>query len=256
LDQPAATQQGLTNRTTEVRGYRVAGDIQAAAASFQQQFPAANGTRMIIDDRTQQLIVVATPEAHRAIAVRIQSGGLPLLRESGEVSAAQAPVGTVYQLRRLKWGELEEDLQRMWGQRLTITHTANGQQTNVALPGPDGPIPVMQIDRSQDRITFLGNYLSAITWSNLVQSLDTPTAAESVTQLVSLRNAEPVKVKDAKLFTDISYIDVLTKGLGVMDTTAISLCMDNKVPIVVFNMRTKGNIKRVIMGEKIGSRVF
>jgi uridylate kinase len=41
-----------------------------------------------------------------------------------------------------------------------------------------------------------------------------------------------------------------------MDTTAISLCMDNKVPIVVFNMRTKGNIKRVIMGEKIGSRVF
>ena len=69
-------------------------------------------------------------------------------------------------------------------------------------------------------------------------------------------DADPVKVKDAKLFTDISYIDVLTKGLGVMDTTAISLCMDNKVPIVVFNMRTKGNIKRVIMGEKIGSRVF
>lgn len=76
------------------------------------------------------------------------------------------------------------------------------------------------------------------------------------TKVDGIYDADPVKVKDAKLFTDISYIDVLTKGLGVMDTTAISLCMDNKVPIVVFNMRTKGNIKRVIMGEKIGSRVF
>jgi uridylate kinase len=76
------------------------------------------------------------------------------------------------------------------------------------------------------------------------------------TKVDGIYDADPVKVKDAKLFTDISYIDVLTKGLGVMDTTAISLCMDNKVPIVVFNMRTKGNIKRVIMGEKIGSRVY
>ena len=76
------------------------------------------------------------------------------------------------------------------------------------------------------------------------------------TKVDGIYDADPVKVKDAKLFTDISYIDVLTKGLGVMDTTAISLCMDNKVPIVVFNMRTRGNIKRVIMGEKIGSRVF
>ena len=76
------------------------------------------------------------------------------------------------------------------------------------------------------------------------------------TKVDGIYDADPVKVKDAKLFTDISYIDVLTKGLGVMDTTAISLCMDNKVPIVVFNMRTKGNIKRVILGDKIGSRVY
>ena len=76
------------------------------------------------------------------------------------------------------------------------------------------------------------------------------------TKVDGIYDADPVKVKDAKLISEISYIDVLTKGLGVMDTTAISLCMDNKVPIVVFNMRTKGNIKRVIMGEKIGSRVF
>jgi uridylate kinase len=76
------------------------------------------------------------------------------------------------------------------------------------------------------------------------------------TKVDGIYDADPVKVKDAKLFAEISYIDVLTQGLKVMDTTAISLCMDNKVPIVVFNMKTKGNIKRVIMGEKIGSRVF
>jgi uridylate kinase len=76
------------------------------------------------------------------------------------------------------------------------------------------------------------------------------------TKVDGIYDADPVKVKDAKLFSEISYLDVLTQGLKVMDTTAISLCMDNKVPIVVFNMRTKGNIKRVIMGEKIGSRVY
>ena len=76
------------------------------------------------------------------------------------------------------------------------------------------------------------------------------------TKVDGIYDADPVKVKDAKMFPEISYIDVLTQGLKVMDTTAISLCMDNKVPIVVFNMRTKGNIKRVIMGEKIGSRVY
>ena len=76
------------------------------------------------------------------------------------------------------------------------------------------------------------------------------------TKVDGIYDADPVKVKDAKFFPEISYIDVLTKGLAVMDTTAISLCMDNKVPIVVFNMRTKGNIKRVIEGEKIGSLVY
>jgi uridylate kinase len=76
------------------------------------------------------------------------------------------------------------------------------------------------------------------------------------TKVDGIYDADPEKVPNAKFFSEISYIEVLTQGLGVMDTTAISLCMDNKVPIIVFNMRTKGNIKRVILGEKIGSRVY
>jgi uridylate kinase len=76
------------------------------------------------------------------------------------------------------------------------------------------------------------------------------------TKVDGIYDADPVKVADAKLYEKIAYMDVLTQGLGVMDTTAISLCMDNKVPIIVFNIRTKGNIRRVIEGAKIGSMVY
>jgi uridylate kinase len=76
------------------------------------------------------------------------------------------------------------------------------------------------------------------------------------TKVDGIYSADPVKHKDAKFFSEISYLEVLTQGLAVMDTTAISLCKDNKVPIIVFNMKTRGNIKRVIMGEQIGTRVY
>jgi uridylate kinase len=75
------------------------------------------------------------------------------------------------------------------------------------------------------------------------------------TKVDGIYDADPVKVANAKLYPEISYIDVLTQGLGVMDSTAISLCKDNGVPIIVFNIKAKGNIKRVIAGEKIGSLV-
>jgi uridylate kinase len=76
------------------------------------------------------------------------------------------------------------------------------------------------------------------------------------TKVDGIYDADPAKVPNAKLFSEISYIDVLTRGLGVMDTTAISLCMDNHVPIIVFNIKARGNIKRAILGEKIGSLVY
>jgi uridylate kinase len=60
---------------------------------------------------------------------------------------------------------------------------------------------------------------------------------------------------EAVKFTSLSYLDVLKKGLQVMDSTATSLCMDNKLPILVFNLTQQGNIKRVVMGEDIGTIV-
>jgi uridylate kinase len=76
------------------------------------------------------------------------------------------------------------------------------------------------------------------------------------TKVDGIYDADPVKVATAKKYEKISYMDVLTQGLAVMDTTAISLCMDNKVPIIVFNIKNKGNIRRVIEGEKIGSLIY
>ena len=62
-------------------------------------------------------------------------------------------------------------------------------------------------------------------------------------------------LEDAKKFAEITYMDVLKKGLKVMDSTAISLCKDNNLPIIIFNLNHRGNIRKVITGEKIGSLV-
>jgi uridylate kinase len=75
------------------------------------------------------------------------------------------------------------------------------------------------------------------------------------TKVDGIYDADPMVVKDAKKFVEISYMDVLKKGLRVMDLTAISLCKDNNLPIVVFNLNGRGNIKKVVTGEKIGSLV-
>jgi uridylate kinase len=75
------------------------------------------------------------------------------------------------------------------------------------------------------------------------------------TKVDGIYDADPVLVKDAKMFDQISYMDVLKKGLQVMDSTAISLCKDNNLPIIIFNLNRSGNIKRVLTGEKIGSLV-
>jgi uridylate kinase len=75
------------------------------------------------------------------------------------------------------------------------------------------------------------------------------------TKVDGVYDADPVKNKSAIMFKKISYIDVLTKNLKVMDSTAITLCRDNSLPIVVFNLQKKGNIRKVICGKKIGTYV-
>jgi len=68
-------------------------------------------------------------------------------------------------------------------------------------------------------------------------------------------SADPVKDPSAERYTQLSYIDVLRKNLKVMDSTAISLCMDNDLPIIVFDLGVRGNILRVVRGEEVGTTV-
>ena len=75
------------------------------------------------------------------------------------------------------------------------------------------------------------------------------------TKVDGVYNADPIKDKKAVMFNKISYIDVLTKNLKVMDATAITLCRDNLLPIIVFNLQSKGNIRKAICGQKIGTYV-
>jgi len=75
------------------------------------------------------------------------------------------------------------------------------------------------------------------------------------TKVDGVYDADPVQVKDARMFPEISYWDVLSQNLRVMDGTAISLCRENHLPIIVFNLNVPGNIVRVVQGEKVGSLV-
>ncbi len=75
------------------------------------------------------------------------------------------------------------------------------------------------------------------------------------TKVDGVYDADPKQVPSAKRYDQISYLEVLSQGLAVMDTTAISLCMDNSLPIIVFNLNVPGNLKRVVLGDKVGSVV-
>jgi uridylate kinase len=75
------------------------------------------------------------------------------------------------------------------------------------------------------------------------------------TKVDGVYTADPMTDPKATFLPRVRYLDVLERGLRVMDTTAISLCMDNKMPINVFNIRQRGNIRRIVMGETIGSMV-
>ena len=75
------------------------------------------------------------------------------------------------------------------------------------------------------------------------------------TKVDGVYDADPMVNPRARKYDELTYLDVLKKQLKVMDATAISLCMDHQIPIIVFNLKKKGNIRRVILGEKVGTKV-
>jgi len=75
------------------------------------------------------------------------------------------------------------------------------------------------------------------------------------TKVDGVYDSDPVVNQDAKMFETLTYLDIVKLGLKVMDTTAVTLCMENKLPIIVFNLTSPGNLRRVILGEKVGTKV-
>jgi uridylate kinase len=75
------------------------------------------------------------------------------------------------------------------------------------------------------------------------------------TKVDGVYDDDPVKNPSARMFDSLTYMEVINRKLKVMDTTAVSLCMDNKLPIIVFNLQTAGNLRRIILGEKMGTVV-
>jgi uridylate kinase len=75
------------------------------------------------------------------------------------------------------------------------------------------------------------------------------------TKVDGIYNADPLLNKRAQKYDELTYLEVLKKQLKIMDATAISLCLDNRIPIIVFNLKKKGNIKRVVLGERVGTKV-
>lgn len=75
------------------------------------------------------------------------------------------------------------------------------------------------------------------------------------TKVDGVYSSDPMKDPKAKKYNQLTYMEVLNKGLGVMDSTAVTLCMDNDLPIVVFNLRGKGNIRKIVEGKNVGTLV-
>jgi uridylate kinase len=75
------------------------------------------------------------------------------------------------------------------------------------------------------------------------------------TKVDGIYDADPLLHKRAQKYDELTYLEVLKKQLKVMDATAISLCMDYRIPIIVFNLKKRGNIKRVVLGERVGTKV-
>lgn len=76
------------------------------------------------------------------------------------------------------------------------------------------------------------------------------------TKVDGVYTADPLVDNTSRKFSSIKYLDVIKKGLKIMDTTAISLCKDNKLPIIIFNLKRRGNIKKVVLGQKVGTRIY
>ena len=145
------------------------------------------------------------------------------------------------------------------------TMTPLNQVGNIAVPDP-ALITIQPWDAAMVAVIEKGRIaIFAAGTGNPYFSTDTAAALRATeikaevilkgTRVDGVYDMDPLKFPQAKKFAEIKYIDVIQRGLKVMDKTAISLAMENKLPIIVYNIKKKGFLKRVLMGEKMGTLV-
>lgn len=112
----------------------------------------------------------------------------------------------------------------------------------------------------KERVVIFGGgtgnpYFSTDTAAALRASEINAQLVMKATKVEGVYTSDPSKNSDASMFNSIKYLDVLNKGLKVMDSTAITMCMDNSIPIIVFNLFGRGNLRKIVSGEKVGTLV-
>lgn len=199
LDRPAAS-NGMAQdpKTPSVaKGYRVGvGSLHSAMAELRAKFPPSAGVRVAADERTGQLVVVAPEETHREIvalfgrANQSSSGSLAVRTTAGS--------GTPRQLKNITWRELEDGLGGIWGQRLSRSTNRDGELALISIIAGTDVQPVLQIDRRQNSVSYVGPAGLSQKWDRVLQTLDRPQGTDTEQmQLVALDRADPVKVHRA-----------------------------------------------------------
>lgn len=231
LDRTATPQQPRdVVAPPDVRAYRVpAGEVGRVAAELKRRFP---GARIATDPRLSQLVIVAPPELHAEIATQLEPvtepgseaagnetrrpAATPQTPRDGRPRAGRPALGREHDLQSITWRELEDALRRVVGNRVNVVGSEESRLATVTVPGRNGPQKVMEIDRDNNRVTFVGDENVAHAWRQVASVLDTPQATpDTFTQIVPVSRALPSSVGRA-----VSLMRAVSEQEEASQTTA------------------------------------
>jgi len=214
LDRPAANKGASQDPQSPIvaRGYRVgSGSLEEAQAELRVKFPPSTGVRVAADERTGQLVVVASEDTHRQIIALFGTAD----QRSNEPSAKTPARGATRQLKHVTWRELEDGLGRIWGKRLSRTTNRDGELAIISVISETETQPMLHIDRRRNSVTFLGPPAFSQTWEQILETLDRPEGSDDrLTAFVALGRADPAKVHRAVSLVQIAAKQEQDAALG------------------------------------------
>ena len=173
-----------------------------------------------------------------------------LIKLSGEALAGEKGVGIDIQTVQ----KMAEEIKEVHDLGVQIALVIGGGNLWRGEPAAEAGMDRVQADYTG----MLGTVMNALVMADSLQQVGVDTRVQTaiaMQQVAEPYNADPKKDKTAVKFDELTHRDVISKGLRIMDSTASTLSMDNDIDLVVFNMNEPGNIKRVVIGEQIGTTV-